>query len=82
MEEATWERASNLQLHAQEAIDEYEYRQAQERGEETVGVQCVHSLRSEADGSLFLLTAVVSGVGGVGLTKGTAGCTAVLGGSA
>jgi RNase H-like domain found in reverse transcriptase/Reverse transcriptase (RNA-dependent DNA polymerase)/Integrase zinc binding domain/Chromo (CHRromatin Organisation MOdifier) domain/gag-polyprotein putative aspartyl protease len=82
VEEATWERASNLQLHAQEAIDEYEYRQAQERGEETVGVQCVHSLRSEADGSLFLLTAVVSDVGGVGLTKGTVGCTAVLGGSA
>jgi Chromo (CHRromatin Organisation MOdifier) domain len=62
VEEATWERESNLRLHAQEAIDEYEYRQAQERGEETVGVQCVHSLKEEANGSLSLLTAVVSGV--------------------
>jgi hypothetical protein len=69
VEEATWERESNLRLHAQDAIDEYEYRQAQERGEDTVGVQCIHSLKSQEDGSLSLLTTVVSGVGGAGFMK-------------
>ena len=37
-EESTWEKATNLRLHAQDAIDEYEYRQAQERGEDVVGL--------------------------------------------
>ena len=37
-EESTWEMANSLRLHAQDAIDEYEYRQAQERGEDVVGL--------------------------------------------
>ena len=49
-EEATWERATNLQLHAQDAIDEYEYRQAQERGEEVVGVHYMHTMKEEEGG--------------------------------
>jgi hypothetical protein len=61
VEEATWERASNLQLHAQDAIDEYEYRQTVDRGEDAVGVHCVHTLKSGDDGSLSLQTVVVSG---------------------
>jgi len=61
MEEVTWEREANLRLHAQDSIDEYEYRQAEMRGEATVGVHCTHSLRTEADGSLSLQTVVVSG---------------------
>jgi hypothetical protein len=61
MEECSWERASNLRLHAQDAIDEYEYRQAEEREEAVVGVHYTHTLREEADGSLSLQTAVVSG---------------------
>jgi hypothetical protein len=61
VEEATWEREANLRLHAQDSIDEYEYRQAGMRGEATVGVHYMHSLRTEDDGSLSLQTAVVSG---------------------
>ena len=59
-EEATWERASNLRLHAQDAIDEYEYRQAQERGEDVVGVQCMHTLKEE-EGMVTLQSVVVGG---------------------
>ena len=36
VEEATWERADSLRLHAQDSIDEYERRQAEMRGEDTV----------------------------------------------
>jgi hypothetical protein len=61
VEEATWEREANLRLHAQDSINEYEYRQAGMRGEATVGVHYMHSLRTEDDGSLSLQTAVVSG---------------------
>jgi transposase InsO family protein len=43
-EEATWEREESLRLHAQDAIDEYEYRQAIERGEEVVGVHYLHTV--------------------------------------
>jgi len=57
-EEATWERGDTLRLHAQDAIDEYEYRQAKERGEDTVGVQCMHTLKEE-DGRLALHSVVV-----------------------
>jgi hypothetical protein len=60
VEEATWERESTLRLHAQDAIDEYEYRQTLDRGEEAVGVHYVHTLASEADGSLSLKTVVVN----------------------
>jgi len=60
VEEATWEREANLRLHAQDSIDEYEYRQAEMRGEATVGVHYMHTLRTEGDGSLSLLTAVVN----------------------
>ena len=63
VEEASWERATSLRLHAQEAIDEYEYRQAQEREETSVGLHCLHTLKEEADGALCLQTAVVSGGG-------------------
>jgi hypothetical protein len=73
VEEATWERADNLRLHAQEAIDEYEYRQAQEGGEETVGVQCIHTLKREEDGSLSLQTVVVKAGGGGGDSAKTEG---------
>jgi hypothetical protein len=62
VEEATWERASSLRHHAQDAIDEYEYRQAQERGETVVGVECVHTLKDNGEGSLTLHTVVVSAV--------------------
>jgi len=58
-EEATWERATNLRLHAQEAIDEYEYRQAQERGEEVVGVHHMHTMKEE-EGGVTLHSVVVS----------------------
>ena len=61
-EEATWERESSLRLHAQDAIDEYEYRQAQERGEEAVGVQCVHVLERKGDAPVSLSTLVVTAV--------------------
>ena len=59
-EEATWERASNLRLHAQDAIDEYEYRQAQEREEDVVGVHCMHTLKEE-EGVVTLHSVVVGG---------------------
>ena len=54
-EEATWERATNLKLHAQDAIDEYEYRQAHERGEEVVAVQYIHTGKKEEGGESVLL---------------------------
>jgi hypothetical protein len=59
VEEATWEKEDNLRLHAQDAIDEYEYRQANDKGEETVGVKAIHTLQEEQDGSLSLQTVVV-----------------------
>jgi hypothetical protein len=64
VEECTWEREDSLRLHAQDAIDEYEYRQAQERGETVVGVECVHTLRDDGEGSLTLHTVMVSAVDG------------------
>jgi len=63
VEEATWERASNLRLHAQDSIDEYEYRQAVDRGEDAVGVHCLHTLKADDDGHLSLSTVVVGGRG-------------------
>jgi transposase InsO family protein len=59
VEEATWERASNLRLHAQDCIDEYEYRQSQQRGEEAVGVHYMHTLTRE--GGAVKLQSVMSG---------------------
>ena len=59
-EEATWERGDSLRLHAQEAIDEYEYRQAGDRGEEVVGVQCMHTLKEER-GTVALHSVVAGG---------------------
>jgi transposase InsO family protein len=59
-EEATWEREDSLRLHAQDAIDEYEYRQTRDRGEESVGVQCIHTLKEE-EGSLTLSSMIVGG---------------------
>jgi hypothetical protein len=61
-EEATWERGDSLRLHAQDSIDEYEYRQAKERGEDTVGVQCMHTLKEE-EGVLTLHSVVVRSSG-------------------
>ena len=52
-EEATWERETGLRLHAQESIDEYEYRQAEMRGETTVGVHYIHTLKAVDNGALF-----------------------------
>ena len=63
-EEATWEDAESLRLHAQDAIDEYEYRQANERGEEVVGLHCVHQLVSEGGGTLTLQSIIVGGTEG------------------
>jgi hypothetical protein len=62
-EEATWEREDSLQLHAQDAIDEYEYRQAVDRGEESVGVHYMHTLKEE-EGRLTLQSVVVKPDGG------------------
>jgi hypothetical protein len=50
VEEATWAREDSLRPYAQDAIDEYEYRQAVERGEEAVGVHCVHTLEEGGNG--------------------------------
>jgi transposase InsO family protein len=61
-EEATWEKGDSLRLHAQDAIDEYEYRQAEERGEDTVGLQCMHTLKEE--GGVLTLHSVVVGSSG------------------
>ena len=57
-EEATWEREDSLRLHAQDAIDEYEYRQAKERGEEVVGVHYIHTMKEE-EGGVTLHSVVV-----------------------
>jgi hypothetical protein len=60
-EEVTREQATNLRLHVQDAIDEYEYRQAQERGEEVVGVHYMHTMKEEEGGvTLHSVTVVVS----------------------
>lgn len=55
MEEASWESEESL-IHAREAIDEYEYRQSIERGEEVVGEQWTHTIREggeEEDGLIL-----------------------------
>ena len=59
-EEATWEMADSLQLHAQDSIDDYEYRQAGERGEAVtaVGVQYIHTVQEE-EGGVMLHSEVV-----------------------
>jgi hypothetical protein len=59
-EEATWEMADSLQLHAQDSIDDYEYRQAEERGEAVtaVGVQYIHTVQEE-EGGVMLHSEVV-----------------------
>ena len=59
-EEATWERATSLRLHAQDAIDEFEYRQAQQRGEESVGMHYMHTLE-RGGGGVVLHSVVVVG---------------------
>lgn len=61
-EDSTWEPVDSLRLHAQDAIDEYEYRQACERGEEVVGLQCLHAVRTDELGCLTLQS-IVAGVG-------------------
>ncbi|MGH9619265.1 MAG: RNase H-like domain-containing protein [Bryobacteraceae bacterium] len=48
-EYCTWERASNLRLHAQGAIDDYEARAAKDRGETTVGLHYLHALVDDGD---------------------------------
>ena len=60
-EDSTWEPADSLRLHAQDAIDEYEYRQACDRGEEVIGLHCLHSLTTEEEGSLRLQSVLVGG---------------------
>ena len=57
-EEATWEKASSLRLHAQGAIDEYEYRQANERGEDVVGLHYMQTLSPSVDGVTLRSVAV------------------------
>jgi hypothetical protein len=69
-EEATWERVDNLRLHAQDAINEYEYRQAQERGEEVVGVHYMHKV-DRKDGRVMFNSLVVGGTSPA--TKGVVG---------
>jgi hypothetical protein len=59
-EESTWEREDSLRLHAQDAIDEYEYRQTIDRGEDVVGVHYLHTL-GEEEGVVTLHTVVISG---------------------
>jgi hypothetical protein len=59
-EESTWEREESLRLHAQDAIDEYEYRQTIDRGEEVVGVHYLHSLEEE-EGVMRLHSVLVGG---------------------
>jgi hypothetical protein len=49
-----------LRLHAQEAIDEYERRMGELRGEAVVGVQCVHTLAPDVSGVSVLNTVWVS----------------------
>ena len=59
VEEATWERADSLRLHAQDSIDDYERRQAELRGEDTVGVHYLHTLCDHGGGRVSLHTAAV-----------------------
>ena len=61
VEEATWERDTQLRLHAQDSIDEYEYRQAVDRGDDAVGVHCLHTLKEDERGQLSLSTMLVGG---------------------
>jgi hypothetical protein len=49
-----------LKLHAQGAIDEYERRMSELRGEAVVGVQCVHTLAPDVNGVLVLSSAWVT----------------------
>ncbi|MGH9655584.1 MAG: chromo domain-containing protein, partial [Bryobacteraceae bacterium] len=68
-EYCTWERASNLRLHAQEAIDDYEARAAEDRGETTVALQYLHALVD--DGGSHQLTVQTTLVGAVEAAVGT-----------
>ena len=62
-EYCTWERASNLRLHAQGAIDDYEARAAEDRGETTVALQYLHALVDDGDShQLTVQTTLVGAV--------------------
>jgi hypothetical protein len=62
-EYCTWERASSLRLHAQGAIDDYEARAAEDRGETTVAVQYLHALVDNGDShQLTVQTTLVGAV--------------------
>ena len=64
-EEATWERATRLRLHAQEVINEYEYRQSDGYDREEEEMQwgcytiCTHSRRKR--GIVTIHSVVVKG---------------------
>jgi hypothetical protein len=68
-EYCTWERASNLRLHAQGAIDDYESRAAEDRGETTVGLHYLHALVD--DGDTHKLTVRTTLVGSLETAGGT-----------
>jgi hypothetical protein len=59
-EEATGERSTNLQPQEEDDIDEYEYRQAQERREEVVEVHYMDRMNEE-EGGVTLHSVMVSG---------------------
>jgi hypothetical protein len=59
VDEASWEREENLRLFAQDAIDEYESRQEEERGESAACLQYTHSLSREDDGRMVLQSMLV-----------------------
>lgn len=59
-DECSWEEDAMLRLHAQEAVDEYERRMGELRGEAVVGVQCVHTLAPDVSGVSVLNTVWVS----------------------
>jgi hypothetical protein len=53
-DECSWEEEEMLKMHAQGAIDEYERRMSELRGEAVVGLQCVHTLAPDVNGALVL----------------------------
>jgi hypothetical protein len=59
-DECSWEDEAMLKMHAQGAIDEYERRMNELRGEAVVGLQCVHTLAPDVDGLLVLDSAWVT----------------------
>jgi hypothetical protein len=59
-DECSWEEEEMLKLHAQGAIDEYERRMSESRGEAVVGLQCVHTLAPDVSGALVLNSAWVT----------------------